>query len=84
MENSVINIKPTQEQQEQIIATAKAEAEPYIRIMNEIVNLSIPTAIFKPDGTFTINHGYEENETYIIAKGMVGTIFERAQRKLNK
>ena len=80
MQNSAIKLKLTQEQQEQIIATA---AEPYIRVMNEIANLSIPTAIFKPDGTFTISHGYEENETYIIAKGMVKTIFERAQRKLN-
>lgn len=83
MGNSAIKLKLTQEQQEQIIAVAKAEAEPYIRVMSEIANLSIPTAIFKPDGTFTISHGYEENETYIIANGMVETIFERAQRKLN-
>ena len=84
MSNSIINLKPTQEQQEKVIAIAKAEAEPWIKIMNEITKFSTPSAILKPDGTFIVTYSHEENETYIAAKGMVQTIFERAQRKLNK
>ena len=82
MQNSAMRL--TQEQQEQIIAIAKSEAEPWIKIMNEITKFSIPSAIIKPDGTFIVKYSHEENETYIAAKGMVQTIFERAQRKLNK
>ena len=81
MQNSAMRL--TQEQQEQIIAIAKAEAEPWINIMNEIVKFSMPSAIVNLDGTFTVKYSHEQNETYIAAKGMVETIFERAQNKLN-
>lgn len=83
MGNSAIKIKLTQEQQEQIIATANAEAEPWIQVMNSIAKTSTPTAIMKPDGSFVVKYSHDENETYIAAKGIVETIFQRAKKKLN-
>lgn len=80
MQNSAMRL--TQEQQEQIIAAAKAEAEPWIQVMNSIAKVSMPTAIMKPDGSFVVKYSHDENETYIAAKGMVETIFQRAQKKL--
>ena len=82
MNNSAMRL--TQEQQEQVIADARAEASPWINLMNEICKISIPSAIVNSDGTFIVKYSHEENETYIAAKGMVETIFERAQKKLNK
>ena len=77
-------MRKTQAEIEGIIATAKAQADPYIRIMNEIAKHSIPMAIMDADGMYRVLYGYESNMVYMTARDCVEDIFEDAQTKLNE
>lgn len=76
-------IRKTQAEIEAIIATAKAHAELYIRIMNEIAAFSTPTAVWE-NGSFRMINGYETSEVYKLAKKYVEDIFEQAQKEINE
>jgi hypothetical protein len=79
----MIAMRKTQQEIEAIIANAKAMAEPYIKIMNEIAAFSTPTAVWE-NGTFKIINGYETSEVYKLAKNRVEDIFENAQKEINE
>ena len=77
-------MKKTQDQIEQIAARAKAEAEPLINLMNEIEKFSMPVAIIRKDGSFSVKWSHEENEAYITARSMVESIYFKAEKEANE
>ena len=70
--------------QELIIANAKKQAEPFIKIMQKIA-FEIEVSLSKAaDGKMKIVYSYEVDPYYILAKQEVERIFEKAQAIINK
>lgn len=77
-------MRKTQDEIEDIIARARAQAEPYIQIMNEVTKVSIPTVIIDADKNIKVLFSHETSMVYLIAKDAAEDIFERAEKELNE
>jgi len=77
-------MRKTQAEIEAIIATARAQAEPYIQIMNEVTKFSVPTIIIDADKKMRVLFSHETSMVYLIAKDAAENIFERAEKEINE